>query len=225
MYQGIIFDYNGTMFFDSQENEQAWRQFIYTSANREITDQEFQHQIHGRPNQAALEYFFNRSLTPCEVAELSEGKERIYRQLCLENADRFHLVEGLTELLDQLIDQQIPCAIATAAGKGNIDFYIEHFDLHRWFDPTKIIYDDGTFPGKPNPAIYLKTAKVLSIEPKSCIVIEDSLSGIEAAKKANIGRIMGISPTGEQDHLHRLAGIDLILSDFKGLALKDILQK
>ena len=56
-------------------------------------------------------------------------------------------------------------------------------------------------------------------------MIEDSLSGIEAAKKANIGRIMGISPTGEQDHLHRLAGIDLILSDFKGLALKDILQK
>ena len=72
MYQGIIFDFNGTMFFDSQENEQAWRQFIYTSANREITDQEFQHQIHGRPNQAALEYFFNRSLTPGEVSQLSE---------------------------------------------------------------------------------------------------------------------------------------------------------
>ena len=45
MYQGIIFDFNGTMFFDSQENEQAWRQFIYTSANREITDQEFQHPV------------------------------------------------------------------------------------------------------------------------------------------------------------------------------------
>ena len=225
MYQGIIFDFNGTMFFDSQENEQAWRQFIRNSANREITDQEFLHQIHGRPNQAALEYFFNRPLAPSEVAELSEGKETIYRQLCLENTNRFHLVEGLTELLDHLVDQQIPCAMCTAAGKVNIDFYIHHFDLHRWFDPTKIIYDDGTFPGKPNPAIYLKTAKVLSIEPKNCIVIEDSLSGIEAAKKANIGRIIGISPLGEQGHLHQLSGIDLILSDFKELTYQDILKK
>lgn len=225
MYQGIIFDFNGTMFFDSKENEQAWRQFILEHTGCEISDDEFKYHIHGRPNRAALEYFLKRPLQSEEVAELSEEKEKIYRHLCLNNPERFHLVTGLTELLDNLKANHIPQAIATAAGKSNIDFYIQHFNLHKWFDPSKIIYDDGTFPGKPDPAIYLKTAQALSIRPENCIVIEDSLSGIQAAKKANIGRIIAISPFGEQDHLTTLPSVHSILSNFTALTLDHILKK
>jgi len=91
---------------------------------------------------------------------------------------------------------------------------MKHFKLDRWFDSSRIIYDDGTFPGKPNPAIYLKAAAALSLDPKDCLVVEDSLSGIESAQRAKIGKIIGISPQNDNSHLQTIPRLQKIINDF-----------
>jgi haloacid dehalogenase superfamily, subfamily IA, variant 3 with third motif having DD or ED len=212
--KGIIFDFNGTMYFDAKENESAWRRFIFEKIGRQISDEEFKTRIHGRPNSSALTYFLEKELSIEEAAALSEQKEIIYRAMCQQNSDRFHLVEGLPKLLNDLTARNIPIAIATAAGKSNLDFYMKHFKLDRWFDSSRIIYDDGTFPGKPNPAIYLKAAAALSLDPKDCLVVEDSLSGIESAQRAKIGKIIGISPQNDNSHLQTIPRLQKIINDF-----------
>ncbi|MFN2104070.1 MAG: HAD family hydrolase, partial [Candidatus Promineifilaceae bacterium] len=104
-------------------------------------------------------------------------------------------------LLDFLVEREIPHTIATASGKGNVDFFVEHLDLGRWFDATKIVYDDGTMAGKPAPDFYLAAAQRLGLPPERCIVIEDSISGLRAAQAAGIGRVIAL--LGDGGHARR----------------------
>ena len=219
MTKGIIFDFNGTMFFDSRENEAAWQEFILDLRGESISDQDFQNHIHGRSNESALEYLLQRSITPEELGRYTKQKETLYRTLCLKNKERLHLVDGLPELLDQLVEMNIPIAIATSAEKSNLDFYLHHFNLLHWFNLDKIIYNDGTFPCKPDPTIYLKATKALNLSPPDCIVIEDSPSGIKAAKAADIGKIIRIASPEDFAFLQNLSEVDSVITDFKNFDL------
>ena len=99
-------------------------------------------------------YLLRKPLTQEQVWELIERKETIYRELCLQDEERFRLAPGAAELLDWLCEHGIPHTIATASEIRNVRFFREHFGLDRWFDPRRIVYDDGTFSGKPAPDIY-----------------------------------------------------------------------
>ena len=111
-----------------------------------------------------------------------------YRELCLADKAAFHLAGGLPEFLDALQEQQTPVAIATTAELANVRFYFEHFGLGRWFQPGRVVYQDGSFPGKPNPAIYRRAAAALDKRPEECLVFEDSGAGITAARQAGCGQ-------------------------------------
>ena len=63
--------------------------------------------------------------------------------MSLEDKDNFHLAEGVEEFLDFLKENDVPMTIATMSDKLNVDFYIEHFHLEKWFDLDKIVYSDG----------------------------------------------------------------------------------
>jgi beta-phosphoglucomutase-like phosphatase (HAD superfamily) len=213
-YSGIIFDFNGTMFFDTDKNEAAWQAFASQYCHRLITAAEFREQAHGRTNQSLLEYLFQQQFSPVEIYELSEKKEVIYREMCLQDQANFHLAPGLCELLDTLRDNQIPRNIATAAQKNNLDFYIQHFQLGKWFDLNLIVYDNGTFPGKPAPDIYRLAADKIGISPAQCIVVEDALSGIRAAQAAGAGKIIAIGPESARDDLLRIEAVSSVIQDF-----------
>jgi beta-phosphoglucomutase-like phosphatase (HAD superfamily) len=83
----------------------------------------------------------------------------------------------------------------------NVEFYIKEFNLAKWFDLEKIVYSDGNIPGKPAPDIYQIAAKKININPKDCVVVEDALSGINAANSAGIGMIIAIASI-ESDSLY-----------------------
>ena len=70
-----------------------------------------------------------------------------------------------------------------------------------------IVDGNDVVKGKPDPEVFLKAAKLLQIEPKNCIVFEDSVAGIQAANTANMISI-GI---GEKKTLHEA---DYIFNDF-----------
>ncbi|MFA9466883.1 MAG: HAD family hydrolase [Velocimicrobium sp.] len=155
---GFFFDFNGTLFWDSDKHELAWRIFIKKLCNRDISDMEFLQYVHGRNNDFILEYFLEKSLSADIIHDLSEKKETIYRKLCIEDKVNLQLAPGAILLLDHLKKYNIPRIIAMASTKVNVDFYRKEFQLNNWFDNDKIIYNDGTIKGKPNPDIYIKAA-------------------------------------------------------------------
>lgn len=202
-FSGLIFDFNGVLWWDNQLQEDSWHDFSAGLRGTPLSDVEMAEDVHGRNGRYTLELLCGRSLSTKEVDDLMEQKETIYRRMCLEQGDDFRLSPGAELLLDYLVAQNIPHTIATASARPNLDFFLDHLDLGRWFDPALIVYDDGTMAGKPAPDFYLAAANRLNLPPEQCVVVEDSLSGMQAAHAAGIGRVIAL--VGDGGHVQRVA--------------------
>jgi HAD superfamily hydrolase (TIGR01509 family) len=206
-FQGIIFDFNGVLWWDGHLQEQSWRQFSAELRGWLLSAGEIAVHVHGRNNGYTLEYLLGRPVAGEELRELTQRKETIYRQLCLDQGEAFKLSPGAEDVLDYLAARQIPRTIATASEKTNLDFFAAHLHLDRWFDVGLIVYDDGTRPGKPAPDMCLQAARNLGLAPAQCVVVEDSRSGIQAAHAAGIGHIVALGPADKHDELARSPGV------------------
>lgn len=213
--RGVIFDFNGTMVFDEKFHELAWRKFFSEKIDREIDSDEYQKNFQGVNVDVILEKYLGQKVSREEIAELTEAKEKIYRQLCLESGE-FKFADGLENFLDELKKNNIPRTIATAAGLNNVKFFFDNLNLAKWFNLEYVVYDDGTLPGKPAPDIFLKAAEVIGAEISDCIIFEDSRSGIKAAKTSGAFKVVGITSTlDEKTLLER--GASEVIDDFTDL--------
>lgn len=151
----MIFDFNGVLFIDSDFHEIAWQNTISRILNNKVlTNTEINNYIHGRNNREVFEFYLQRKIDNDELNYLSELKEAQYRDLCLQSKERFVLNEGAIQLFEFLLSNNIDFSIATASGKSNLDFFFKYLNLDKWFEFSKIIYDDGLIPGKPRPDFY-----------------------------------------------------------------------
>ena len=213
-YKGIIFDFNGTLYWDSALHKQAWREYSKILRGVMFSDDEMIKYMFGRTNEQIIRYAIGKQPTPEMVEKYGQEKEAMYRKMCLDNPESFHLAKGAVEFLDYLKENGIPRTIATMSDKVNVDFYIENFRLDKWFDVDKIVYSDGKIPGKPAPDIYRIAAEKLDLLPQDCIVIEDALSGIESANKAGIGKIIAICSEESPELYKSIPCVTGIINDF-----------
>lgn len=212
-YKGIIFDFNGVLWWDVRLQSQSWKEYSSKIRGYPLTEEEMSVHVHGRNNRHTLSYLIGHDLEGEELFEITQGKESKYRELCLAEKDNFKLSPGATQFLDYLKSHQIPRTIATASEKDNVDFFVTHLHLDRWFDVSKIVYNDGILPGKPEPDIYLKACANLDLEPNDCIVIEDAKSGIQSARVAGIGKIIALGPKSKHKALLTLEGVSEVVED------------
>ena len=215
--EGIIFDFNGTLYWDSQLHYDAWREFSKILRGVPFTDEEMRDKMFGHTNEDIIEYAIGSKPSKEMVDKYGKEKERLYRLRCLSNPKDFHLAPGAVEFLDYLKEKNIPRTIATMSEWDNVEFYIENFHLERWFDIDKIVYSDGTIPGKPAPDIFKIACEKIGIIPKDCIVIEDAIAGIESAKRAGIGKIIAIASLEPIEFYQKIGGLYKIIKDFNEL--------
>lgn len=212
---GVIFDFNGVLFWDTHLHELAYNQYAKKLRGAEFTDDEIMHILHGRTNSDILEYLLGHPLSPEETKTHTNNKESIYREMCLSIGDEFRLSPGAIEFLDYLVAHSIPHTIATASEGGNVKFFFEHLELSKWFEFDNVVYDDGSFKGKPQPDIYLKAAAKLGLDPTDCLVIEDARSGMASAHAAGIGEIVALGPEDKQAELAGVPGVTQTIVDFR----------
>jgi HAD superfamily hydrolase (TIGR01509 family) len=191
---GVIFDFNGTLFWDSEFQETAWDKYLL-SHQLNLTLAQKKEYIHGRNNKDTLEFIFKRELNELEVEKYSEEKEIVYRNECLKH--RMQLAPGAVELLRDLKARGIPMAIATASGKSNVDFFINKLNLLDYFAEEHIIYNDGTIKGKPHPDIFEMAIGKLGVNAWESIIFEDSFSGIQAAINSKVANVIIVNSTKE----------------------------
>ena len=220
--QGIIFDFNGTLFFDSQLHYESWRIYSKKLRGYEFTDDEMREKMFGRTNEDIIAYAIGRKPEPELVEKLGKEKEAMYREMCKKDKSKLVLSPGAKDFLDFLKSNNIPRTIATMSEWDNVEFYIEEFNLEKWFDIEKIVYSNGKIPGKPAPDIYKIAAKKINIEPKNCVVVEDALSGINAAYSAEIGYIIAIASI-ESDNLYKnIPYVKQIIHNFNEIDKKSL---
>lgn len=215
MYKGIIFDFNGTLFWDSEKHLEAWREFSKRLRPYPFTDEEMREYMFGRTNEDIIAYLIGEKPSKEMVDTFGQEKEAVYRQMCRDDKENTHLAPYAGEFLDWLKENNIPGTIATMSEKSNVDFYIKEFNLEKWFDTDKIVYSDGTIKGKPAPDIYEIAAEKLGLKPQECVVVEDAVSGIEAARAAGIGKIVAIASMESPDFYKDIPAVNLIIKDFR----------
>ncbi len=218
--RSAIFDFNGTLFSDSDKHKDAWHVFT-ARYGKEVGEEELVTHFLGRSNAYILHRLFGADLPAREVARMTLEKEGIYRDLCRKDIANFHLMPGAEDFLDYLKESGVRFTIATGSEVSNVNFYFEEFGLSRWFDRARVVLDDGTLPGKPAPDVYLRAAAVLGVSPPDCAVFEDSSSGVCAAHSAGIGKIALISATWEPSVLRAalktLPPVHCVTPDFTGM--------
>lgn len=213
MIKGVIFDFNGTLFFDTEKHEKAWGRYAEQILGRQLTKEE-NNSIMGRNNKLILKFLLGRLPSEEEERRMGGEKEEMYRQMCREEGN-CRLAPGAEAFLDELKAKNVPMAIATSSDLGNVNFYYETFHIEKWFDRERVIYDDGTINGKPSPDIYLKAAKSLNLKPSECAVYEDASSGIAAARNAEAGKIIAVASANLPEILGKEEGVDRVICDYK----------
>lgn len=186
-YKAIIFDFNGTLLWDTHLHNQAWDRFL-AKYGFNFSDQQKNQIIHGKQNQDIFKALFNQTLSDAEIEQYVLEKEHLYQELCLE--EKLPLGPGVEAFLDHLKQQNIPFTIATSSGIENVSFYFKHYDLKRWFSLDSIVYNNGKIKSKPSPDIFLVAMEELGCTPEQAIVFEDSPTGILSAQAANAGKVI-----------------------------------
>lgn len=217
-YKGIIFDFNGTLLFDSEKHLEAWREYSRQLRGVAFTDEEMRDYMFGRTNEDIIAYAIGKKPEPELVEKLGLEKEAVYRDMCRNDRENFKLAPFAEEFLDFLKENDIPRTIATMSGWENVEFYIEEFNLERWFDLDKIVYANGKIPGKPAPDIYQIAAKNLGLKPEECIVVEDAVSGIDSAKNAGIGKIIAIASMEPVELYEKMPHVAEVITDFSQIS-------
>ena len=190
--KGLLFDFDGTLCMNSDIHTMA---LIRTFAKYGVpapSDEKMTLEIFGKSNELLYRENIDANGTREDILKFHEIKENEYHDQFLELPHRFRLTDGAYELLDYLKDNGIPFCMATGSPIANIDFYREHLGIDKWFGDGNLIYDDGTFKGKPAPDVYLKAAERIGLDPSECLVFEDGTSGIKAARAAGCGGVVAV---------------------------------
>lgn len=185
----FIFDMDGVIVDSNPLHREAWAAY-----NRRFgleTTEAMQERMYGRRNDDIVRDFYGEGLSPEEVAARGADKEELYRQMLGDRIDEI-LVPGLRQFLERY--RQVPMGLASNAERENIDFLLDRAGLRGYF--RAVVDGHQVRHPKPDPEIYLRTAKILNITPVNCIVFEDSYSGVEAARAAGM-RVIGVSTTYE----------------------------
>lgn len=212
-YKGVIFDFNGTLFFDNPKHIMAWSKISMEIRGHGINEEELHEHINGVPNNKVVEYMFEGKCSLEQMEKYSNLKEQYYREFCKQDAKSFHLVKGAEEFFDYLKEKQIPFTIASASIKPNIDFFVESFHLDQWIDPSLIVYDDGSYENKV--AMFKKAAEYIGVDIKDTLIIEDSVSGILNAYKAGCEQIVVMDSANKKEEYEKLPGVVQVIDSFK----------
>lgn len=203
---GFLFDMDGVIVDTNPTHKIALRQFCKAHGH-DLTEQQLRDKIYGRTNRDWIPAVFG-NISPQQVKAYADEKEALFRDLYIKEIKP---LDGLIKFLEQLKRDGLPCAIATSAPRENVDFVLEHTGIGEYF--SAILDESFVTTGKPHPEIYLKTAAALGFKPEDCLVIEDSISGVESGKAAGC-KVLGITTTHTAEEL---AKTDLSVPNFVGL--------
>ena len=190
--KGIIFDLDGVICSTDEYHYQAWKSI----ADEEgiYFDRNINERLRGVSRAESLEIILERataSYSPEQKAALMEKKNNIYREL-LKNMGPWDVTEEVRSTLRKLREKGYGLSIGSSS--KNTRFILERTGLTDAFDGIS----DGNMisRSKPDPEVFIKAAGILGLKNGECLVIEDAVSGIDAANAAGFHSV-GIGPAAE----------------------------
>lgn len=176
MIKGIIFDKDGTLFDNERLYVKGWLEAI-KKAGGPSDDSIILGNI-GLNYDAAMKRLRD-NYGKYGLDDIIKGKEKYVNDYITMNG--YPLKPHSKAILDFLHNKNIKISLATSARFDEAILYLKSTDLLGYFDA--IVSGDMVVNGKPDPEIFLLAADKLGLDPSECMVVEDSMHGINGAKK------------------------------------------
>lgn len=199
--QAILWDMDGVLVDTYEGHYLSWKQSL-DEVGQPYEEDTFRRTF-GMNNRLIMATVFGRELDEAFIQKVSERKEEIFRR------DIKGIVKVLPGVLDWLASFKqmgLKQAVASSAPQANIDALLDELGIRDYFQAEAA---GSTLKGKPDPAVFLLAAEKLGVDPVNCLVIEDSIAGVEAAKRAGC-QCLAVLTTNQASELTKA---DLIVKD------------
>lgn len=209
----IIFDMDGVLADTGPIHFESWVN-LGKRIGIEFT-KEFFNQTFGQQSSEITRKLVGLEADEELIEEWAYFKEKNYREIV---SDKLVPLPGVMEILADLKSKGFKLAVGSSGPSENVDLLLTCLKIKNYFDV--IITAAEVKKGKPEPDVFLITAKALNINPENCIVIEDAPVGIEAAKRAGMISI-ALTTTHNKEELHNA---HLIIKDLTEISIKNIMS-
>jgi beta-phosphoglucomutase len=212
MLKGVIFDMDGVLVDSHPIHLRAWRR-LFQSIGKSLDDQDMEFILEGQKREDILGHFLG-DLTDEQKTSYGNQKEILFR----EEASTIDTIPGVREFLDKLASESIAMGVASCGSRGRVNDLLNLLKLRQYF--RVVITGDDVKEGKPDPTIFLVAKGRLGVSSSESLCVEDSVSGVTAAKAAGM-KCLGIGANVRKRALMQ-AGADDVSPDFLSVSLIDL---
>ena len=217
MLKAIIFDLDGTLVDSLPYHHESWRIFFKKNNIEENDFDEIYKNYKGGGTLELMTSVFGDIYTKDELEKMSDDKEVIFRDIY---RSKIFPINGLRKFLDNLKKNNILLSIGSNAIRKNVLMTIEELGITKYFN--SIICGDEVSKGKPDPEMYIKTLSNLKVNKNECIIFEDSIEGVTAAKNANI-KAIGVT-SSQSSEILKSVGAFKTIEDYTKISIDNILD-
>jgi len=183
--KAVIFDLDGVVADSHPIHEIAWAKLLVERGlDRETLNLDFLYA--GHPRREILKHYLG-AIRASDVEKLERRKDQLYAEAASELKPK----PRIPAVLRQLNKDGIVCALATSAGRARTYETLEKFGLRNRF--AAVVTGDEAGTPKPAPEIFLLAAARTERDPECCVVVEDSVAGVSAARAAGM-KCVGFAP-------------------------------
>ncbi len=209
--EAVVFDMDGTL-VDSERAHYEAERIVLAKRGVGLSFQQYLEYFVGRTDHEALAGFLE---SRHGVREMAREKNELFISLIPRLVKPFKQTVGVARSLGK---SGARLGLATSAVEAEAKALLEHLGLKKFF--KIVVTGNNVRRGKPAPDIYLLAAKKLGARPRACTVVEDSVTGIAAAKSAGM-RVVAVTHTYEKKFL---AKADAIVNDLAPGGSKKLLK-
>jgi beta-phosphoglucomutase family hydrolase len=209
--KAVIWDMDGVIADTGPYHRSAWQR-VFRKRGVKFTKEDFRRNF-GQRNDTIIRNTLGEQIFQSEIDAIAREKEETFRKVVRQKIKPF---PGAVELLQSLRKHGFKIALASSAPIENIQLIIEGLGISNYFH--SIVTGRDVSEGKPSPQGFLLAAQRLGVEPKSCIVIEDAVAGVAAAKRAGMC-CLAITNTHPRESLKEA---DLIVDTLEAITVNDL---
>jgi beta-phosphoglucomutase family hydrolase len=207
----VIWDMDGVIADTAPYHLKAWQE-VFREKGLNFTGEDFRHTF-GQRNDTIIKSALGGEISRHEIDAIANEKEESFRRRIKQ---KLKPLPGVIELMTSLKKRGFQMALASSAPIENIQLVIETLGMNDCFQ--SIICDRDVTEGKPSPQVFLLAAERLGVEPKDCIVIEDAVAGVTAAKRAGM---YCLAVTGTHPR-HSLTEADLVVDTLEAVSANNL---
>ena len=209
--KAVIWDMDGVIVDTAPYHFSAWQE-AFRKRGTKYTEEDFLRNF-GRRNDAIIRNILGGGISQSELDTISEEKEENF---CKKVRQNIKPLPGAVRLMKLLIEHGFKMALASSAPIENIKIQTEGLGISDWFQ--SIISGKDVTEGKPSPQSFLLSAQRLGADPKNCVVIEDAVAGVTAAKRAGM-RCLAVTNTHPKRNLMEA---DLVVDTLEAVVVSDL---